>query len=167
MVTTYNTVSADGFIARADGSEDFIPDDAWDDFLKILSSYDAIVMGRKTYETIQKYPSAMIDSFESIPMKRIIVSRKKDFVPKNGYFAIPSLSGISAFGKNILITSGPSLNTAAFQMGIIDHVLLNILPETIWEGMAVFSVQPKLVLISTKNMPAGRKLCTYKIQNEA
>lgn len=163
MVTTYNTVSADGFIARKDGSEDFIPDDAWDDFLDVLSRYDVVVMGRKTYEAIQKYPSAMIDTFESVPIKRAVVSQEKKFVPKKGYFLLSSLSGISASGKNVLITSGPSLNTAALQAGIIDRVMLNVIPETIGEGMAVFNAQPKLMLISTENKSVGRKLCTYKI----
>lgn len=164
MVTTYNAVSADGFIARTDGSEDFIPDDAWDDFLNLLPSHDAVVMGRKTYETIQAYPGAIVDSFEAIPMKRIVVSRDEDFVPKTGYSTMASLFGIPTVGKDVLLTSGPSLNTAALEAGIIDRAVFNVVPVTIGEGMAVFNIEPRLVLLSTEDRPAGRKLCTYRIR---
>ncbi len=164
MVTSYNAVSADGFIARMDGSEDFIPDDAWDDFLNLLSSYDAVVMGRKTYETVQMYASAMVDAFEAIPMKRIVVSRDEDFVPKISYSMITSLFEIPTIGKDILLTSGPGLNTAVLEAGIIDRVKLMVISEKIGEGMAVFDGQPKLTLVSTEHMPSGRIISMYKIQ---
>ena len=110
MVTLYNAVSEDGFIARKDGSEDF---------LEILAADDVIAMGRKTYEVIQAYPSVMIRFFESQPMQR---SYQKDFSPKEGYVVRSSLLDISDSGKSILITSGPSVNTAALQAGIIDRI---------------------------------------------
>ncbi len=166
MVTIYNAVSADGFIAHKDGSEDFIPDDAWDDFLEVLSSYDVIVIGRKTYEAMQAYPAAMINSFESIPMKRIVMSQKKDFLPKEGYLVMSSLSVLSASGKNILITSGPSLNTAALQAGIINRIMLNVVPVAIGDGIPVFNAKPVLGLLSTEDRLTGRKLCTYGIENK-
>lgn len=164
MVTTYNTVSADGFIARKDGSEDFIPDTAWDDFLTVLSGYEVVVMGRKTYEAIQLYPITMIESLESAPIKRLIVSRDEQFTPKANYFKVASLFEIPTAGQDVLITSGPSLNTAALKAGIIDRVILNILPQNIGQGMPVFDDEPKLILLSTQSTPTGGTICTYQVQ---
>lgn len=166
MVTIYNAVSADGFIAHKNGSEDFIPDDVWEDFLEMLGAHDVIVMGRKTYEAVQAYPAVMIHSFESIPMKRMVMSQEKDFVPKKGYSVMSSLSALSASGKSVLITSGPGLNTAALQAGIIDRIMLNVVPVTIGDGVPVFNAKPVLILLSTEDRPNGRKLCTYRIENK-
>ena len=48
----YVASSADGFIAREDGSFDCFPrkGDHVDDYLDSLKSYGAVLMGRKTYE---------------------------------------------------------------------------------------------------------------------
>lgn len=48
MVTIFNIISADGYIARENGEEDFIPDELWFEFLKLCKNYDAFIMGRKT-----------------------------------------------------------------------------------------------------------------------
>ena len=50
MVTLYNVVSSDGYIAREDGSEDFIPDELWPLTLEVFKKFDVLVMGRKPYE---------------------------------------------------------------------------------------------------------------------
>ena len=162
MVTIYNAVSADGFIARKDGSEDFIPDDAWGDFLDVLRKHDAVVVGRKTYETLQTYPKAMIEEFEAVDIKRVVVSQDTNFHPKDGYSVISAIPEIPACGTSVLITSGPTLNTAAFRAGIIDRVVLNIIPKTIGEGIPVFNKTPELLLLSTEERPAGRKMHSYK-----
>ena len=46
--------SLDGFIARADGRLDFLPADGGEPhgFEEFLASVDALVMGRKTYDTV-------------------------------------------------------------------------------------------------------------------
>ena len=51
--------TADGFIARQDGSFDCFPMEGEHvaDYLKSLKSYDAVLMGRKTYEVGLKVAS--------------------------------------------------------------------------------------------------------------
>ncbi len=166
MVTLYNTISADGFVARKDGSEDFIPDSAWDDFIELLSEYDAVVMGRKTYETIQKYPDSMARLFERMDMKRVVVSRDANYYPKQGYGVLSSISEIPRVGERILLTSGPTLNSAALEAGVINRVIFTILREKIGEGLPVFQKQPNLRLQSTKELGTDRKRCTYSIDSE-
>ena len=166
MVTLYNTVSADGYIARNDGGEDFIPDEAWDDFLEILRGYEVVILGRKSYETIQSYPELMVEAFEKMLIRRVVVSRDPNIQLKSGYSAISSVSEISKLGNNILLTSGPTLNTAALDAGIIDQVVLNTLPEKIGEGLLVFHHSPKLLLRSARELPNGRKLCTYSVDSK-
>ncbi|MEI7741399.1 MAG: dihydrofolate reductase family protein [bacterium] len=165
MVTLYNAASADGFIARKDGSEDFLPDEVWDDFLEMLSKNDAYVMGRKTYETLQGYPKAMLEVLEAYKIKRVIVSRDADFDAGEKYSVISDILEIPKCGKNVLISSGPGLNTVALRAGIIDRVVLNIVPESIGKGIPVFDEMPNLELLSTIQKPMGRNIYSYKIKS--
>jgi dihydrofolate reductase len=163
MITLYNVVSSDGFIARLDGSEDFIPDEVWDDFLDICKSYDTIVMGRKTYETIQAYPKEMIEKFEHQGIKKIIVTNNQKFVSKPEYTISHSPKEAFSLGRNVLLTSGPTLNSSVLKENLIDKVILNTLPSKIGTGIKIFDTSPRLSLISTVEKPGNRKLYLYNI----
>jgi dihydrofolate reductase len=61
-VMVYIAASLDGYIARADGSIDWLdiagPDEAersMADFVELLRRVDCLVMGRKTFETVQQF----------------------------------------------------------------------------------------------------------------
>ncbi len=162
MVTLYNVVSADGYIARKNGDEDFIPDELWEVFLSLCKKYDTEVMGGKTYKAIQVYPREQIAQFENLNIKKIIVTNDLSFVAKPGYIVAHSPKEAFALGKNILLSSGPGLNTAVLKEGLIDKVILIILPEKIGEGIRQFDIDPKLKLISEKFVN-GRKWCEYKV----
>ncbi len=151
MVTLYNAVSSDGFIATKDGKEDFIPDSFWNDFVNQCKEYDVVVMGRKTYEAIQEYGKEYISGFESLPIKKVIVSTTPTFNPKEGYVKVSTPQEALKLGTHILLSSGPTLNTAFYNSGNIDKVILNTVPIELGEGIPVFNIQPKLELVSEEN----------------
>ncbi len=146
MITLYNVISRDGFIADKDGNEDFIPDELWNDFLELCTHYDVVVMGRKTYEAIQGYDDGLIEAFEKLAIKKIVVSTREDFRPKAGYIKISQPREIINYGSNILLTSGPSLNTFFLTANLLDKVIFNELPVEIGEGIKPFSVESALKL---------------------
>ena len=163
MVTLYNVISQDGYISRLDGSEDFIPDEAWIDFLNICKQNDVEIMGRKTYEAIQKYPEQMVKEFENLKIKKVVVTKNSEFIAKPLYTVVHSLKDALALGTNILISSGPTLNTSALREGLIDKIVLNILPVKIGSGIKIFENEPDLILISEKDLKNGQKWRIYKI----
>ena len=138
MITLYNVISADGFIARKDGSEDFIPDEKWEDFLSLCDEYEAVVMGRKTYEAIQKYDQSLLEKFEDKQIKKIVVSTDANLILKKGYVQMSSPKEVASLGLQTLLTSGPSLNTAFLREKLIDKVILNKIPISIGEGITQF-----------------------------
>lgn len=164
MVTLYNAVSEDGFIARKDGSEDFIPDEVWGDFLSLCKMYDSLVMGRKTYEIIQQYSEEMIKEFESLNIKKIVVTNDTKFQVKSGYITASSPKESISNGINILLSSGPTLNESVLSQNLIDVVIKNIIPESIGDGIKQFENEPNLVLEIEEDVGGGRKLCTYKVK---
>jgi dihydrofolate reductase len=138
MITLYNVVSADGFIAREDGSEDFIPDALWPETLKIMSAFDAVVMGRKTYAAMQQYDPSLLQPFEDLPIRKVVISRNPNLSLKPGYETIDSVDGIPALGHNVLVSSGPSLNNFLLNKGLVDKILRYELTQSIGKGIKAY-----------------------------
>ncbi|OHA87754.1 MAG: hypothetical protein A3A96_02010 [Candidatus Zambryskibacteria bacterium RIFCSPLOWO2_01_FULL_39_39] len=120
MITLYNVVSADGYIARKDGSEDFIPNSYWPHTLNVLNGYDCIIVGRKTYDVIQNYEENMRKSFEDLPIKKIVITKDKSFHPKEGFEVAYALEDVINPDLNIVVTSGPTLNNYLVENNFVD-----------------------------------------------
>lgn len=168
MLTLYNVISSDGFIARKNGDEDFIPEEVWGDFLELCTKYDALIMGKNAYGAIQAYEKELVEPFENLRIKKIVVTRDKNFKPKNGYTVVNSLREAAALHPNILLCSGPKLNTAFLNEKLIDRVILNKLPVAIGEGTPQFEegVHPRLIPVPESDMDKGngRKLIFYGVE---
>lgn len=123
MVTLYNVISADGFIAHSDGSEDFIPDELWSKTLGLFRKYDSLIMGRKTYDSMQKYDKKLLEQFENLKIKKIVVSKNSNFIPKQGYETFQSPEEAIKDGSNILVSSGPELNTYLLRKGLVKEII--------------------------------------------
>jgi dihydrofolate reductase len=162
MVTLYNVVSADGFVARVDGDEDFIPDELWNDFIALCRQHDVVVMGRKTYEAIQEYPPELVAEFERLPTKRVVISRNLALTPKSGYAITRSLGEAVRVGERVLISSGPTINDLAVREGLVDRVIWQVLPVKIGSGLRAFNVESNLKLLSKEDRPGGLKWRVYK-----
>ena len=164
MLTLYNVISQDGFIARENGDEDFIPDALWTDFLDFCQKNDAVIISRKTYEAIQEYPRNLTESFENLAIKRVVVTEKSDLVLNSKYLIARSPAEAMTTGQNLLLSSGAILNQVFLENNLVDQVILNILPIKIGAGIRVFITQPKLSLITEENFPDGRKRCVYRVE---
>ena len=167
MITLlYNVVSSNGYITEKNGSEDFIPDEVWSVFIELCNNYNVLVMGRKTYEAIQRYDDKALKQLEILPIKKVVVSRDKYFKVKDGYTTIVSPEDLPT-NEKILLSSGPSLNTECLKLGLIENALLHVLPVNISGGLKVFNddISPELLLVNEEKYPDGRKLCFYQVKD--
>ena len=169
MITLYNVISSDGYIARKDGDEDFIPNELWPSTLEFYKKYDAIVMGRKTYEAMQKYDRALLDPYEALDLKKIVITQNRSFVPESGYIVAHSPHDAFALvsGLNVLVSSGPELNSSVMRDGLVDKVIWQVVPVAIGEGIKPFDMDTESVLgeSSTENGPLGTTIQMYRINN--
>lgn len=135
MVTLYNVVSKDGYIARKDGSEDFIPDSYWPYTLSVLKEHDCVLIGRKTYDAIQNYEKKLREPFENLPVRKIVVTRDKKFHPKQGFQVVHTPEDAISPDLNIVVTSGPTLNNYLLNKKLVDKIIYHEVPELIGEGI--------------------------------
>ena len=163
MVTLYNVISADGYIARKDGSEDFIPDELWPITLDTIRKFDVLVMGRKTYETIQNYDKKSLEAFEKLSIKKVIVTHDKNFQPKSGYIAVNTPEAAFHMSTNTLVSSGPTLNNYLLEKKLVDKIIFHQLPVSIKDGILPFDseIKKSLALMSETQIDQVKEL-VYK-----
>jgi dihydrofolate reductase len=167
MITLYNVISSDGFIAEDDGSEHFIPDSLWPTTLEMYKKYDALVMGRKTYEAIQDYPKELLEPFEKLAIKKVIVTTNRQFYanPTFGYVIANSPQDALAAGSNVLVSSGPTLNSFLLENKLVNKVVYHQVPATIGKGVRPFNFDTKKLLIRTseEKLADGVKELTFQV----
>ncbi len=168
MVTLYNVISSDGFIAGKNGNEDFIPDEFWPVTLNFFKKYDAFVMGRRTYDAMQKYPKELLSSFQELPFKKIVVtSDRTNFHPdpRLGYIVAHSPQDALVLGSDVLVSSGPTLNEFLLEYGLVDMVVHHEIPIRIGEGIRPFDIKftERLFPVSERILANGIKELVYEI----
>ena len=167
--------SVDGFIARADGALDFLPDDpephGYDEF---IASVDTIVMGRKTFEIVL--------SFDTWPFrKRVVVlsSRPLDLsvaVARGGL--VEQMSGepaeivqrLAASGAGHLYVDGGVTIQRFLRAGLVDRLIVTRVPVLIGDGIPLFGSLPRDVRLDhvvTRSYPSGLVQTEYAIRPQS
>jgi dihydrofolate reductase len=163
--------SVDGFIARVNGDLDFLPEGGgephgYDEF---MASVDALVIGRKTFETVLAY------SEWPYGKKRVVVlsSRPLDFSRVRGG-VVEQMSGapgeivskLAARGvKHIYVDGGITIQ-AFLRAGLIQRLIITRVPVLIGEGIPLFGTLPsdvRLKHVATRDFPSGLVQTEYQV----
>jgi len=127
--------SLDGYIAAPDGGYDWIVMDPDIDFAAMFAQYDTLLMGRATYELMQK-------SGETYPgMKTIVFSRtlrpedhpKVTIIKDDLKKKIDELRALP--GKDIWLFGGGKLFRSLLELGCVDTIEPAIIPVIIGKGI--------------------------------
>ena len=165
-------ISPNGFIARENGDEDWLPSDGWDDFVAETKQYNNIVMGRATYEMVtDKYENA---NFDSVKVDhKLIVTNSMDFQAPKGYTIVHSpeeaIDYLDRVGiRKLFLIGGGILNTAFAKKKLINQVQLTITPYIIGKGkpfLAFDDFEFGMTLIGFKQLSLGRIRLVYKVNS--
>ena len=163
--------TADGFIARDDGSFDCFPMEGEHvaDYLETLKSYGAVLMGRRTYEVGLKVgvtdPYPHLESYVfSRTMKESPDERVK-LVAENPMATVRKLKAEA--GKDIYLCGGADLATELFREDLIDEVILKVNPLLLGSGIPLMSDIGRhvdLELIDSKVYNGGVVLLSYRVK---
>ena len=171
-VSVFVGTSIDGFIARLDGDLGWLPADAephgYDEF---IASVDAIVIGRKTYETVL--------SFGEWPYgaKRVVVlsSHPLDLsVPRGHGASVEQMAGqpadiVSQLGEggvdHVYLDGGLTIQ-GFLRAGLVDRLIITRIPVLIGEGVPLFGRVPsdiRLEHVQTRSFPSGLVQSEYRL----
>lgn len=162
--------SVDGFIARANGKLDFLPPGGgephgYDEF---MATVDALVMGRKTFETVL--------TFDSWPYggKPVIVLSTRPLAPAPLGAVVERMSGdpagivsqLAARGVQHIYVDGGVTIQRFLQAGLIQHLIITRVPVLIGAGIPLFgALQRDIVLrhVGTRQFASGLVQSEYVV----
>jgi len=164
-------VSVDGFIARADGSFDFLPHVSGEDhgYDAFMASVDALVIGRKTYEVALSFGSWPYGS------KPVFVLSSRPLAPAPAEAIVERVSGAPAdiaaglAGRGIrhaYVDGGVTIQ-AFLRAGLVQRLVITRVPVLIGEGIPLFGPLPhdlQLTHVTTRSFPSGLVQTEYAIR---
>lgn len=160
--TLYMAISADGYIAGPDGETPW-SDAEWEAFQAFVKTCDVVLLGRKTYEIMQKDgdfvegPEYIVvtnnPNLDTGTFRKISVKTKDD---------LPQVQRLGMIG-------GGDLIGRLAKLGVIDEVILDIEPITLGSGIRLFGdndVQLKLELTESRRIGEGTVQNHYTVAKE-
>jgi dihydrofolate reductase len=170
-VSVFVGTSVDGFIARRDGALDFLPvgggePHGYDEF---IASVDAIVIGRKTFETV------LTPGGWPYGKKRVVVlsSRPVDLSAAVGgvveQMAGPPaeiVSQLAATGAHHLYVDGGITIQGFLRAGLVGRLVITRVPVLIGDGIPLFGTLPcdiRLRHVATRHYPSGLVQSEYDV----
>jgi dihydrofolate reductase len=171
MQSVFVGTSLDGFIARPNGAFDFLPEGGgephgYDEF---IASVDAIVMGRKTFETVLAlgpwpYGNKRVVVLSSRPVALSAVSG--GVVEQMAGTPAEIVSKLAATGAHHLYIDGGITIQEFLRAGLIQRIVITRVPVLIGEGIPLFGSLPgdiRLRHVATRQYPSGLVSSEYVI----
>jgi dihydrofolate reductase len=137
-------MSLDGYIAGPRGEADWIVMDPDIDFNAMFARFDAILMGRKTYETTRTTQGGgSMPGIDSYVFSRTL--RQEDCrgvtVSDDPLQTVPALKDQS--GKDIWLFGGGVLFRSLLELGLVDQVSVAVIPVLLGSGMPLLPDSPR------------------------
>jgi dihydrofolate reductase len=171
MVSVFIGTSVDGFIARPNGRLDFLPEGGGEahGYNEFFASVDALVIGRKTFETVLAFPDWPYGD------KRVVVlsARKLDLskVPGGTVEQMQGspreiVSKLEGRGIRHIYVDGGVTIQRFLREGLIQRLIITRVPILIGEGIPLFGSLPKdvrLEHVQTWHYASGLVKTEYRI----
>lgn len=171
-ISIYIASSIDGYIARKDGSIDWLEYGHVGDedygFKKFINNIDALVLGRNTYE--------VVSGFDEWPYKGkrvIVLSHTLKKVRKEAELFCGQLSHLASLLysdgiKHVWVDGGITVSKF-LEAGLVDDITISVISVVLGSGIPLFSTmdkEHKCRLISTQSYPSGLVQLKYELVKE-
>jgi dihydrofolate reductase len=163
--------SLDGFIARTDGALDFLPDGGGEEhgYEAFMASVDALVIGRKTYETVLGFDAWAYGD------KAVFVLSTRALAPAPKGAMVERMSGepsdivavLESRGIRHVYVDGGITIQRFLVAGLIHRIIITRVPVLIGEGIPLFGALPRdipLHHVATRQYKSGLVQSEYLIE---
>jgi dihydrofolate reductase len=166
QLAVFIAVSLDGFIARPDGSLDWLDRFHGDEhgYAAFFAGVDALVIGRGTYDTVV--------GFQEWPYgdKRLIVCTHRTADPRHGeelWSGPPRALAerLDREGVRRVYVDGGALVRSFLHEGLVDELTINVIPLILGSGIPLFASglpEIPLQLVASKSYTAGLVQVQYR-----
>jgi dihydrofolate reductase len=163
--------SVDGFIARQNGGLDWLPAGGGDPhgYDEFIASVDAIVIGRKTFETVLTLGAwpygekrVVVLSSQSVDLS----AARGGVVEHTGGPPAEIVSKLAASGAHHLYVDGGITIQRFLRAGLIDRLVITRVPVLIGDGIPLFGSLPhdiRLRHVVTRSYPSGLVQSEYEV----
>jgi dihydrofolate reductase len=170
-VSVFIGTSVDGFIARPNGDLDFLPPGGGEPhgYTEFMASVDALVIGRKTFETVLAFPEWPYGD------KRVVVlsSRTLDFsavrrgrVEQMAGPPAEIVSKLAAGGVQLVYVDGGITIQRFLRAGLVQRLIITRVPVLIGDGIPLFGSLPRdirLRHVATQHYASGLVKTEYLV----
>jgi len=143
----------DGYIAKANGDVDWLPQSNLSGYDEFYKTVDVVVMGKRTYDQVLTFGEYPYKGKKSYVFTRNNTTKdgNVEFVSDLDEFVKNTLSELEG---NIWLVGGGQIISSFVNHGSIDEIVLSIIPVVLGKGIPIFqNIQKeiKLELIKTTN----------------
>lgn len=170
VTSVFVGTSLDGFLARPSGALDFLPagDGEPHGYEEFMATVDAIVLGRKTYDTVLGF-----DEWPYGKKSVFVLSHRRLASPPRGA-VVARLSGspqtilleLESRGLKHAYVDGGVTVQAFLRAGLIQRLIITRVPVLIGEGIPLFASLPadlRLRHVATRSFPSGLVQSEYRV----
>jgi len=147
-------MSLDGYIAGPNGEADWIVMDPEIDFAAMMSEFDAILLGRKTYEATKSYGGGSMPGMKPFVVSKTLLQQDCPGVTVINDGLKAAVTKLKKEpGKDIWLFGGGNLFRSLLDLGLVDSVEVAVVPVLLGEGIPLAppsSKRAKLQLVKTK-----------------
>ncbi len=142
-ISVFVGVSIDGFLAREDGSFDFLKpfeghDHGYEEYMRTI---DALVIGRETYETVLAFDSWPYDGKRVVVLTHRPIDARHGETTHSGALA-PLASQLAAAGIRRVYLDGGMAIRQGLDEDLVDDLTISTVPVTIGAGRPLFGGKP-------------------------
>jgi dihydrofolate reductase len=169
-VILYVSASLDGYIARADGSVDWLSiandEDTDYGYADFYARVDAIAMGSRTYEQVLDfdewpYPDKRVFVFTHRPLES--VAHDVTFTDQS---PVDFVSGLDSAGvRTLWLAGGGDLVVSFMEHRLVDEYILSIVPIVLGDGIPLFRgplPEHRLELLESTDYASGLVQLHYR-----
>jgi dihydrofolate reductase len=164
-------VSVDGFIARPNGDLDFLPPGGGEPhgYAEFFASIDALVIGRKTFETVLAFPQWPYGDKTVVVLSRRpldLSAVRGGVVEQMAGDPLEIVTRLAARGFHHLYLDGGVTIQEFLRAGLIQRLIITRVPVLIGQGIPLFGMlhrDVKLHHIATRQYPSGLVKSEYRL----